>query len=240
MPLLNRIRNSRMLNRNIAEKTNALKRALQNANSTYSPSNANKYSNVRRSAIAFIGSNGRVGTLTTYKNIINTLRRVKQKRQNERNNREKQQKAANRLKTLNNVENSNLQELGLVRRPKDIERRVASYQNRVPSRFATYPNMVQYLLYMKRKQEQERKNKLQNLINYKQQKRNSLTPNQQRIFNLIIGNTKPRNASIKSKWYSNYKNGYEGSYAHQMEPLRGKELINYKINVARRLHANPN
>jgi len=173
-------------------------------------------------------------------NIIELLKHVKNRRQKEANNRSKAQKEANRLKTLNNVKNSNLNVLGLERRARAIERKVASYQMEFPSSFATYPNMVKWLLDQRAKESKERENKIKSIENYKQRERNHLTSNEQRIFNLIIGNKKPRNASINPKWYSNYKNGNIGSYAHQREPLRGTNLINYKITVAKRLHANPN
>jgi hypothetical protein len=172
-----------------------------------------------------------VETFNTYTKIIELLKQVKNRRQ-------KAQKSANKLKTLNNVKQNNLNALALQRDARAIEKRVSSKME-FPSTFATYPNMVQWLLDQRAKELKERENKIKNLENYKQRERSKLNTNdERRIFNLIIGNTKPRNASINEKWYSNYKNGYEGSRGYQVEPLRGKELINYKIKVAKRLHAN--
>jgi hypothetical protein len=177
-----------------------------------------------------------VRTFNKHTNIIGLLKHVKNRRQKAAINRSK----ANKLKTLNNVNSNNLKALVLERRARAIESRVLSYQNKFPSNFATYPNMVQWLLDQRAKEKKERENKIKSNENYKKQKRNLLTPNEQRIFNLIIGNTKPRNASINKKWYSNYEYGYHGTPGYQREPLTGKELINYKIEVAKRLHANPN
>jgi len=96
MGIINLIRNSPSLNRDIAMKTAALKRALHNANSTYTPENTNRYSNLRRRAIAYIGKNGRVGTFNKYTKIIELLNKVKNQR--------KKAQEMKRLKNPPNVE----------------------------------------------------------------------------------------------------------------------------------------
>jgi len=44
-----------------------------------------------------------------------------------------------------------------------------------------------------------------------------------------------RNNTINQKWSSPYKNGNRGSYQHQANPLEGTQLINYRIEVAKKL-----
>jgi hypothetical protein len=165
-----------------------------------------------------------VGTFTKHINIIGLLKHVKNRRQ-------KAQKSENRLKTLNNVKNSNLKALGLERHARAIELKVMDYHNRYPTSFATYPDMVNWLLEQKAKKEQKRKNENNSIENEKSE----LTSNERAIFNAITSGNPNINRTIDPKWYSNYRNGYQGSHARQSEPLRGTNLINYRITVAKKL-----
>jgi len=255
------LRNWKSLNSQHNAKTRQLYNKLKNGGVPVT--NTNKYSTLRNKAANYIKkySNNTVGITTSHSTIIeriNTiLKRHKFKKIQEKLQNAGMMKGNNKGIWHKNINSNALLKIfinqkiayyakkfvqeGIVKTSQNLKKEY-NYNNtqNINNKIVALKKMRNgyHNAHKPRLNEEKRKNnekKVKEQDEYKNYKNSlKLTTNERKILN-TINESGPKNMNIPNKWYSRFKNGNRGSREYETNPLEGKNLIKYRVNVAKRL-----